>query len=75
MKKYKVTYDSENSNTFTVYKDDGTTWNFKQAKSRLYYLDMNSNPGMTVLINMVVDNAMGYSGTAYHQAMTTWKLQ
>jgi Zinc knuckle len=70
--KYKVTYDSNNGNSFLVHKQDGTTREFKQSPSGLYYSDMENKEVM--LIN-TAENKNNYTNNDYNQALLSRKIQ
>jgi hypothetical protein len=44
---YRVTYDSEGGNHFTVHKNDGTSRAFKESDRGLYYFDTDKDHGNT----------------------------
>jgi hypothetical protein len=53
--KYRVTFDSEDVNTFMVHKSDGTQRRFRQSDRGLHYLDTLVETG-ELMINTVKDN-------------------
>ena len=60
--KYRVSFDSTNSNTFTMMKPDGKVFEFQQSHSGLYYLDtISDNQLGFVHVNTVADNSTKYT--------------
>jgi hypothetical protein len=47
-KKHRVSFDSEQGNTFLVTKPDGTNFEFIQSDAGFYYID-NSNQGVALV--------------------------
>lgn len=73
---YKVTYDSDNGNSFNVIKPDGTMRIFSQSDRGLYYMDTAAaNDNGLALVNTVADNRSRYTRRAYSRAVYARKLQ
>ena len=78
--KYRITFDSDESNEFIVHKPDGTTRNFKESSRGLYYHDTSiavtevARTG-SVLVTTVADNASNYTHTDYSRALLARKTQ
>ena len=78
--KYRITFDSDESNEFIVHKPDGTTRNFKESSRGLYYHDTSiavtevARTG-SVLVTTVADNASNYTHTNYSRALLARKTQ
>jgi hypothetical protein len=73
IQKYRVSFDSEQGNTFIVTKPDGTTFEFIQSDAGLYYLD-TSNHGVA-LVTTVAQNKSKYTNADYLKAVTARNLQ
>ena len=64
--KYRVLFNSANSNTFVITKPDGKVFEFQQSLSGLYYLDTNnSNQIKHIPVNTVADNHTKYTNDDY----------
>ena len=60
-----------------VTKPDGTSLEFWESPTGLYYMDtktMTSNVGQ-VMVNTVADNKSSCTNADYLQALAPWKLQ
>jgi hypothetical protein len=79
IQRYRVTFDSSNSDGFTVHKDDGII-QFKLSGPGLWYseLGMRSNRGArdgNQFVETVADNRASYSAASYSRACLARKLQ
>ena len=76
-KQYRITFDSEVGNRFLVTKPDGTTFEFKESPTGLYYMDAETQvqKQAQVHMNTVADNKSSYSNTDYLHALAARKLQ
>ena len=76
-KRYRITFDSEVGNRFLVTKPDGTTFEFKESPTGLYYMDAEAQvqKQAQVHVNTVADNKSSYSNTDYLRALAARKLQ
>ena len=78
--KYRITFDSDENNKFIVPKPDGSTRNFKESSSGLYYHDTSMavtgvvETGMA-LVTTVADNASNYTHANYSLALLARKTQ
>jgi hypothetical protein len=72
---YKVTYDSDDDNSFKVLKPDGTMRIFSQSDRGLYYMDTATNNDGLALVNTVADNRSRYTRRDYSRAVYARKLQ
>lgn len=86
---YRVTYDSDGGNHFTVHKDDGTCRVFKESNRGLYYFDTNEDSEHdddchhednmeydgTVMVNTVANKKSSYTNRAYSRAVTARNIQ
>jgi hypothetical protein len=73
---YRVTYDSEDGNKFTVHKNDGSSPRiFRESERGLYYMDTDTNTTGTVMINTVADNRNNYTNRAYSRALLARRIQ
>lgn len=87
---YRVTYDSEGGNRFTIHKSDGTVRVFTQSTRGLYYLDVTTNMDndhrddrsdaenaheATALVNTVAKNRTLYTDRAYKRAVLARQIQ
>ena len=61
-RKYRVTYDSQNGNTFDVYINDQDVRKFYESDTGLYYSDMryHTDRDANVLVNTVSENKTKY---------------
>jgi hypothetical protein len=73
IQKYRVSFDSEQGNTFIVTKPDGTSFECIQSNAVLYYLD-TSNHGVA-LVTTVAQNKSKYTNADYLKAATARNLQ
>jgi hypothetical protein len=69
IQKYRVSFDSEQGNTFFVTKPDGTTFEFIQSGAGLYYLD-TSNRGVAI-VSTVAQNKSKYTYADCHSSKST----
>jgi hypothetical protein len=70
---YRVTYDSDNGNRFTVHKSDGTAVqeSFEQSESGLIlHGHETQRTAATVMVNTVAGNRNSYTNRAYSRALT-----
>ena len=76
-KQYHITFDSKVGNRFLVTKPDGTTFEFKESPTGLYYMDAETQvqKQAQVHVNTVADNKSSYSNTDYLCALAGRKLQ
>ena len=76
-KRYHITFDSKVGNRFLVTKPDGTTFEFKESPTGLYYMDAETQvqKQAQVHVNTVADNKSSYSNTDYLRALAARKLQ
>ena len=76
-KQYHITFDSEVGNRFLVTKPDGTTFEFKESPTGLYYIDAETQVQQQaqVHVNTMADNKSSYSNTDYLCALAARKLQ
>ena len=77
---YRVTYDSDGGNSFSVHKPDGTARTFRQSDRGLYYMDTKDKrsgdyPGTVMNINTVADKRSNYTNRAYSRAVTARNIQ
>jgi hypothetical protein len=74
---YRVTYDSNGDNTFTVFKTDGNSRVFSESERGLYYLDTGANMHNTsaVMINTVADNKAKITTRANARAVLARNIQ
>ena len=74
---YRVTYDSEGGNKFTVDKLDGTSRVFNESERGLFFLDASDpvSTAGTVMINTVANNKVGYTNRAYARAVMARNIQ
>ncbi|KAI2514248.1 Reverse transcriptase (RNA-dependent DNA polymerase) [Fragilaria crotonensis] len=73
---YRMTYDSQGGNHFTVEKSDGSTCVVNESKRGLYFLDTNGAiEHKTLMINTVSNNRSNYTNRAYLKAVQARKIQ
>jgi hypothetical protein len=73
---YRVTYDSQGGNHFTVMKSDGSTCVFNESKHGLYFHDTEmAIEHETLMINTVADNRSNFTNCAYLRALQARKIQ
>ena len=72
---YRVTFDSDDENSFYLHKKDGTVRVFTQSDKGLYYLDTREGEDNVVMINTVEGNSIRYSQRDYSQAKLARKIQ
>ena len=70
----RVTYGSQQQNVFIVHKSDGTTREFQESKTGLYYSDMSAT-GTALVINTVAHNKSKYSRRDIVKAEKARKFQ
>jgi len=76
--KYKVTFDSTQTNQFFVHKDDGSKQVFNQTTYGLYHLDVSyyENNAERCYVHTVRDGKTKYSVTDYvYNYITQWVVQ
>ena len=76
-KRYCITFDREVGNRFLVTKPDGTTFEFKESPTGLYYMDAETQVQQQaqVHVNTVADNKSSYSNTNSLHALAARKRQ
>jgi hypothetical protein len=74
-KRYRVSYDSGQENTFKVHLDNGEIMQFKESPSGLHYFDTDRAETEMAFINMVEDKKAKYSNEDYQRAMLARKTQ
>jgi hypothetical protein len=73
--KHRVTYDSENGNSFQVWKQDGSVREFHESPRGLYYLDTAvEGAGEKVLVTTVDDKKSNYTQRDYSRAVLARKV-
>ena len=86
---YRVTYDSDGGNHFTVHKDNGINRVFMESNRGLYYYDTDQKDNVhvhdcegdtteyngMVMINTVADKKTNYTNRAYSRAVTARNIQ
>jgi hypothetical protein len=77
---YRVTYDSDGGNSFSVHKPDGTVRTFKQSDRGLYYMDTDevhseNSIGTVLNITTVADKRSNYTNRAYLRAVNARNIQ
>ena len=77
---YRVTYNSDGGNSFSVHKPDGTIRTFKQSDRGLFCMDTNKKGGENATGNIlnittVADKRSNYTNRAYSRAATTRNIQ
>ena len=77
---YRVTYDSDGGNSFSVHKSDGTVRVFKESNRGLYYLDTDdqdkeANASTVLNITTVADKRSNYTNRAYSRAVLARNIQ
>ena len=73
-KKFKVTYDSSDANTFVVQKPCGNSRYFRRSAHGLFYWDTKTKAEVT-LVNTVAENKTKYSNQDYSQAVLARTIQ
>ena len=76
-RKYRVTYDSQNGNTFDVYINNHDVRKFYESDTRLYYSDMRyrTDRDANVLVNTVSENKTKYDHRSYLRAKEARRIQ
>ena len=70
-----MTYDSQDGNEFHVRKHDGSVRVFQESDHGLYFMDTDTTPEGTILVNTVADNRSKYNNRDYSGAAVARQLQ